>query len=198
MIPSLLVVAFHTLDNCYLASLVSLSFRSSVHSTFLHHCFFLVITTAPPGLSPMAHMFFDVQCSRLGTGVFCQTFLIIYFITAYHCWLVSSSWFPSPANPFPKSTQCPVHPWMRHLPVVPPEWHSGLLPCSLWFATIIWTSQPLLQPASCHHLLVSLVTVPYPIISVFTSDINSTRTLESPTFPFGNDQLIPSLFSSVL
>lgn len=40
--PSLSVVAFHALDNCYLASLASLSFRSPVHSTFLHHHFFFL------------------------------------------------------------------------------------------------------------------------------------------------------------
>lgn len=47
--------------------------------------------------------------------------------------------------------------------------------CNPWFATIIWTSQPLLQPASCHHMLVSLISVPYPISSASTSDLSSTR-----------------------
>jgi len=77
-----------------------------------------------------------------------------------------------------------------------PECTISQLSPLIW--TIIWTSQPLLQPASYHYLLVRLKSVPYPIVDVFASNINSTRPLESPTFPFGNDQLTPSLSVSVL
>lgn len=130
VIPSFLVVAFHTLDNCYLASLVSLSFRSSAHSTFLHRCLFLELWSFP--LLPLDFLPWStcfLMCSAQDwaqeSG---QTFLSIYFVTAHHCWLVSSLWSPSPTYPSPKTSQRCVHPWMRHLLVVPAEWHSGLLP----------------------------------------------------------------------
>lgn len=162
-VSSLLVVALHTLDNCYLASLVQsvLQKLSLLHlSSSLFFSTALVIPTASLhfGHSSTVHMF--LWCAVLKIG---------------H----RSPWSPWPnfsLHLFHNSTSLLTHIHDPHHPQIlqravcslcvpecvtsPLSLMSDILvsfPCDLWSAIILWTSQPLLQPARCHHLLVSFI-----------------------------------------
>lgn len=160
-VSSLLVVA---LIIAILPPWSSQSCRSSVYSTFPHRCFFLQLWSFPllPStldILPWFTCFFDVQCSRLGTA--------------------RSPWSPWPnfsLHLFHNSTSLLTHIHDPHHPQIlqravcslrvpecvtsPLSLMSDILvsfPCDLWSAIILWTSHPLLQPASCQHLLVSFI-----------------------------------------
>lgn len=177
--------------------MVCLSFQNwltPVLSTFLHHWCFLEFWSWPAlclDFLPCSTTFLICSVQDWTQESLAKALLVACFIKAHSCELLPCCdpchpqillqravstlrlciWISLNASPH----SCPC--W----------WHSGFLTLSLWFATIIWTSQPLPQPASCHQQLVSLITVPHPTTGVITSNINSTRALESPTFCFGDD-----------
>lgn len=102
----------------------------------------LVMASALHGLPPMFHISFNMQCSRLGTGIFGQGLSSCLFHKSTSLWTLALLWSLSPTNPSPESSQ---HPASVHLNV--PECFTSQLSMlvTLWF--------PYIQSLICHYYL---------------------------------------------